>query len=73
MQSLHRALSRLAAQRAAHRFQMAWQHRGAALVARGEIRQALTEGLTRTGRIHAAKPPLMQAETDWRLTQRQIS
>lgn len=72
MQSLRQASSRLATQRETHRFKRALQLRGAPLVARSQTGQALTEGLARTGGIHAAKPSRMQAHADRRRSQRQI-
>ncbi len=47
---------------------MAAQRRRASLVAEPG-RQALAEGLTRTVRLQAAKPPRMQTHTDWQFAQ----
>ncbi|HZC07531.1 MAG TPA: hypothetical protein VE338_17990 [Ktedonobacterales bacterium] len=59
----------LASQRETHRFEVAVQRRRAALGARSQVGQAFAEGLTRTRRIQAAKPPCMQAHTDWQFAQ----
>lgn len=62
----------LAAQRKTHRFEVAVQRWRAALVARSQVGQALAKSLTRARRIQAAKPPHMQAHTDWQFAQGEV-